>query len=94
MYTTADCTALHCCCPDTSYQLLMGVAPKLSNLVPHVLARQDCQLEDAVLAEDKPMQREEGGTMDYIKLAGIFLLGLFTGVVIDDLILLLQEKVN
>ena len=32
--------------------------------------------------------------MDYIKLTGIFLLGLFTGVVIDDLILLLQEKVN
>ena len=32
--------------------------------------------------------------MDCLKLAGIFLLGLFTGVVIDDLILLLQEKVN
>ena len=32
--------------------------------------------------------------MVYLKLAGIFLMGLFTGLVIDDLILLLQEKVN
>ena len=32
--------------------------------------------------------------MIYLKVAGIFLLGLFTGIIIDDFILFFQEKVR